>query len=87
MSKADEMFDELGFDKEINSSMIFLNQKLNTTIPTTRTIVISGFSKTFEGIFTQSNIDRKGEDHFPLCMTAQELQAIYQYFKEKGWIQ
>ena len=86
MTRADKMFEELGFDKEINSSVIFYNQKLDTPNPTTRTIVINDFSKTFEGIFTQSNIGGKGEEHFPLCISMKELQAIYEFCKEKGWL-
>ena len=86
MSKADEMFEKLGFDKEINSSVIFYSQKLDTPNPTTRTIVINDFSRTFEGIFTQSNVGRKGEEHFPLCISTKELQAINEKVKELGWI-
>ena len=85
MSKADKMFEELGYNKEINSGTIFYSQKLDTPNPTTRTIVINDFSKTFEGIFTQSNIGGNGEEHFPLCITMKELQAINEKVKELGW--
>lgn len=82
---ADEMFKELGFEKSKNAKTLFYTQKIKAPNYTERTIVISDFSKTFEGIFTQTNIGGKGTEHFPLCMTMQELKAINKKVEELGW--
>lgn len=79
MSKADEMFEKLGFRRESNSSTIFYVQKIKEACYTERTIVINDCSKSFEGIFSQ------GGEHFPLCMNYKELQAINEKVKELCW--
>ena len=82
MSKADEMFKELGFEKEENSSTLFYTQKIKAPNYSERTIVINNYDRCFEGIFTQENIGGKGVEHFPLCIKPKELQAINEKVKE-----
>lgn len=77
MSKADEMFEKLGYEKkEYNKEIIFYFQR-------------NGFKEEYG--FEFNNIDREiypvcyGKNDEAIYITIQELQAINEKVKELGW--
>ena len=71
MSKADEMFDDVGFNKyEFDTYIDYLSRENSHAIT---------FRKDIKAIDSHCGI---GSEY----ITMQELQAIYQFCKEKGWL-
>lgn len=87
MSKADTMFEELGYKKEESFNLISFDKEFNDKY--------RGFNKnkkTFKCLYTITfDIDNKtfykGSNCRHNTITMQELQAINQKCKELGWIE
>lgn len=74
MSKADEMFEELGY-KVSNSEFV---EELNTT---TNTVIDNGYIKII--FYNNKTISIDADD----IMNVQEIQAINEKCKELGWLE
>ena len=76
MSKADEMFEKLGYKKYISENIIFYYQ-------------LNGASEKYGIEFDLDNKEItplcKSKDNIAIYITMQELQAINEKVKELGW--
>ena len=79
MSKADEMFEELGYKKKEEKNYIRYNNFGNTYFGE----IIDFDLKNKK--FRLTNKTCQGNTHFRYG-SMQELQAIYEFCKEKGWL-
>ena len=81
MSKADEMFSDLGYEKIECKEMGFLEYTQKDTEVTTLCISFTNFSKTI-----MCAIYKENEVHsIPLAINPKKLQAINEKVKELGW--
>ena len=78
MSKADKMFEELGYKKEEEQNIIYTQKFPNGE----KWICFekNSIAKSFFGVFEQAG------DRMPLIFDMQELQAINEKCKELGWL-
>ena len=74
MSKADEMFEMIGYEKVSDENYIYYNN-----LEWEYTIVFDLSSKTFKGYIDE-------DTEVSLSIDMQELQAINQKCKELGWM-
>lgn len=81
MSKADKMFEELGYRKKENKEMGFLEYTQKDTATSDLSISFEFVSKTI-----MCAIYKENEVHsIPLAINPKELQAINEKCKELGW--
>ena len=81
MSKSDELFEELGYKKKSESSNCILYEK-NISL-SERSYIYFDLK---EKLVQVEDDDDDYEMREASYINAQELQAIYQFYKEKGWL-
>ncbi len=75
MRKADKMFDKLGYEgSKVNNTVGYINEKGSEFI-----LFISEIGQPKKICIHRDNTE------YP-AMSIQELQAIYQFCKERGWL-
>lgn len=82
MSKADEMFEELGYEKITENYFNYMEYTKKENEDIQLVISFNGTSKTtMASMYEKGNPKSRG-----LAITIQELQAINEKVKELGWL-
>ncbi len=84
MSKADEMFEELGYSNENQSSEVCIEHERPSKVNNYQTIWII-FDLEVKTVSKLCQDWEKTEKLYPEEITMQELQAINEKVKELGW--